>query len=155
MSSVRKQILDTVEAKLAIVLADLAWQTLLVNPREEVGEDQLNAIVMMHGGDRDPDGLTGHVEMAWLEFSVGWLIQEAGGPTAEELLDAGYVAISDALLDPDDVQLAGLAVAIRRGAMSDPMIGRAQTGARIVGGQAMDFSVQYLAREGDTSTAGP
>jgi hypothetical protein len=155
VASVRAQIFAAVEAKLADVLATLAWTTLLVNPRDPVGEDQLDAIVLMHGGEPEPDGLTGRVDRRTLEFSVAWLVRERGGSTAEELLDAGFVAISDALLDPADIQLSNLAVAIAQGGVSDPAIGRAEKGARILGGQTMDFTVEYYAREGDASTAGP
>jgi hypothetical protein len=59
------------------------------------------------------------------------------------------------LLDPADIQLGGLAIGIARGAISDPGIGRSAKGARIIGAQSMDFTVQYLAREGDASTPGP
>lgn len=155
MPSVRKQIFDAVEAKLDLVLTDLGWATRLTNPREPFGEDQMNAIALMHGGDREPEGLTGNVEQRWLELSVGWVVIEATEGEAEDLLDAGLVAISDALLDPTDVQLSGLAVAIRLEGISDPMIGRSQSGSRIIAGQSMDFRVQYLAREGDASSPGP
>ena len=157
MASLRAQILDAVEAKLVAVAAEIDWATVLRNPREVVGDDQYNALLQMDGGDREPGSLTGHVETRWLEFSVGMMVRETGGdgPSAEELLDAGYVAVSDALLDPDDMQLGGLAVAIAMGAVSDPLIGRGQTGAAMIGGQVIDFSVQYWTREGDASSAAP
>lgn len=156
MASVRSQILNAVEIKLEEVRAALAWTSLVVNPRVEVGEDQWNALVLFHGGDREPASLTGHRELRWLEFSVAWIVRESASATAEELLDAGLVAVSDALLDPADIQLSGLAVAIEQGAISEPVIGPAsRNGARILGGQAMDFAVQYMAVEGDASTAGP
>lgn len=155
MASVRAQILGAVLAKLETVQAALGWQELLRNPRNPLGEDQFNAIVQMDGGDRSPMGLTGNVEQDTLEFSVAWLVMERNGDTAEDLLDAGFVAIADALLDPDDIQLGGLAIGIARGAISDPGIGRSAQGARVIGAQTMDFTVQYLAREGDASTPGP
>jgi hypothetical protein len=155
MASVRAQILSAVTAKLEAVQADLGWKATLRNPRESLGEDQFNAIVQMDGGDREPIGLTGHAEQDTLEFSVAWFVMEAGGDSAEDLLDAGFVAIADALLDPADIQLGGLAIGIARGAISDPGIGRSAKGARIIGAQSMDFTVQYLAREGDASTPGP
>ena len=155
MASVRAQILAAVKAKLDQVKTDLDWATVVVNPREPIGEDQLNALVLMHGGDREPSNLTGHVERRTLEFSVGWMAKEATGATAEELLDAALVAISDALLDPSDVQLSGLAIAIEQLAISEPLIGRGQNGARILAGQSMDFAVEYMVVEGDASTPGP
>lgn len=155
MASVRAQILAAVMAKLEEVRAALGWESLIRNPRNPIGEDQANAIVLVDGGDRPPNGLTGEVEEGWLEFSVGWLVLESGSDTAEDILDLGFVAISDKLLDPDDIQLGGLAVDIRREGLSDPQIGRSPEGARIVGGQAMDFVVQYQSREGDASTPGP
>lgn len=155
MTSLRRQILTRVEQKLDAVLADLAWKERVTNPREPIGEDQMNTLVLMHGGDVTPSGLTGDVEQRWLEFSVGWLVLETAAKSAEVLLDEGYVAIHDALLDPADIQLAQLAIAIRMEDISDPMIGRSPSGARIVGGQAMDFRVQYLAREGDAASAAP
>lgn len=156
MSSVRAQILAAVAAKLEAVRVALNWATLVRNPREPIGEDQLNALVQMDGGDREPGSLTGHVERCTLEFSVGWMAMEReGGPSAEELLDAAFVAISDALLDPADIQLGGLAIAIERLGISDPLIGRGPSGARILAGQSMDFAVEYMAREGDASTPGP
>ncbi len=155
MASVRAQILALVEVKLGLVAEALDWAGVLRNPRDPVGEDQLNAIVQMDGGDRDPNGLTGRVEQRWLEFSVGLLVQQTSTATAEELLDDGLVAVSDSLLDPTDIQLGALAVGIEQGAVSDPVIGRAQDGGRVLGGQSIDFTVQYLAREGDASTPGP
>lgn len=155
MASVRAQILAAVEAKLQLVLADLAWTTFERNPRERFGDDQLNVIMQIDGGDREPAGLTGHVEERWLDLSVGWMVIERAGARAEDLLDAGYSAIVDALLDPADIQLGGLAVDIRQGAVSDPLIGRSDTGARIMGGQSMDFSVRYWAREGEAASVAP
>lgn len=155
MPSVRAQILAAVKAKLEEVAVALDFTTVIENPREVIGDDQLDAIVLLHGGDREPSGLTGHVEQRWLEFSVGWMVNETGAGTAEVQLDAAMVAISDKLMDPDDVQLGGLAVAIEQGAISDPVIGRGMTGARMLAGQSMDFSVQYWAREGDASAVGP
>lgn len=155
MSSVRAQILAAVKTKLDQVKTDLSWATVVHNPREAIGEDQLNAIVLMDGGDREPSGLTGHVERRAVEFSVGWMAKESATKTAEELLDAALVAISDALLDPADIQLGGLAIAIMQLGISEPMIGRGPNGARILAGQSTDFVVEYLAREGDASTPGP
>lgn len=155
MASLRRQILLAVEAKLEAVLGELAWETLIVNPRDPIGEDQFNALVLMHGGDRTPEGLTGNVEQRWLAFSVGMMVRETASARAEAVLDAGLVAVLDALLDPADVQLGALAVAIRFGEISDPMIGQSEHGARTIGGQSMDFEVQYLAREGDASAVGP
>jgi hypothetical protein len=155
MPSVRAQILAVVEALLDDVRTDLDWTSVVRNPRERIGEDQMNALVMMDGGDREPTGLTGHVEENWVEFSVGMVVKETGEGTAEELLDAGLVAVCDTLVDPDNIQLGGLAIGIRREGISEPLYGRADKGARILGGQAIDFAVQYLAREGDASTPGP
>lgn len=155
MASVRAQILAAVEVKLETVRASLAWQSLIRNPREVIGEDQLNALVLMDGGDREPNPLTGHVEERWLEFSVGWMVRETASDPAETLLDAGLVAISDTLLDPADIQLGALATGIEMTGISDPLIGRAPQGSRILGGQSMDFAARYMAREGDASTPGP
>jgi hypothetical protein len=155
MASLRAQIMAAAQAKLQVVVELLDWTTLIRNPREPLGEDQLNAVILMDGGDREPAGLTGHVSESWLEFSVAMLVKESLSASAEDLLDAGFVAISNALLDPDDIQLGGLVIEIRRGAISDPSIGRAQQGARIMGGQAIDFTVHYLEREGDAELPGP
>ena len=155
MASVRAQILAAVEAKLQLVSEQLGWAGLIRNPREPVGEDQLNALVMMDGGDNTPGGLSGGVSKCELGFSVAMLVQESGGIRAEDLLDAGFVLISNTLLDPFDIQLGGLAEGISRLAVSDPSIGRAAQGARIMGGQAIDFTVTYLEREGDAEIPGP
>lgn len=155
MSSLRMQIFDRIEEKLELVLVDLDWRTLVRNPREPIGEDQMNAIAFMHGGDSSPENLSGHVEIYWLEFSVGWVVLETKTDMAEALLDLAFVAISDALLDPDDIQLGQLAIGIQREEISDPMIGRSANGSRIVGGQSMSFRVQYMAREGDASSPAP
>jgi hypothetical protein len=155
MASVRAQIMAAVLAKLEQVKDDLAWAMVIRNPREPIGEDQLNALVLMDGGDREPANLTGHVERRTLEFSVGWMAKETAYASADTLLDAALVAISDTLLDPTDIQLGDLAIAIEQMAISEPMIGRGQSGARILCGQSMDFAVEYLAREGDASTPGP
>ena len=155
MSSVRAQILQAVATKLESARVGLDWQTLLVNPRAAIGEDQFNALVLMYGGDRRPEGLTGNVEQRVLEFTVVLLVCERGTETAEQLLDAGYVAINDLLTDPDDIQLSGLCVGISQAGITDPTIGYSDSGARVIGGQAVDFAVQYLAREGDASSPAP
>lgn len=159
MASVRAQIFAAAFAKLEAVRAAIEWKSCLRNPRDTIGVDQMPAIVMMDGGDREPASLTGHVSDNELEFSVGLLVAErarAGdGEKAEDLLDAGYVAVSNALLDPTDIQLGGLAVGIFRGAITDPVVGRPDKGAQYFGGQAVDFRVQYFEREGDAEQVGP
>ncbi|MBA3055112.1 MAG: hypothetical protein FP826_09295 [Sphingomonadales bacterium] len=155
MASVRKQILDVVELKLETVRAALGWLTVARDPRELIGEDEMNAILLGSGGDREPDSLTGQVETHVMDFEVGLVVIERDGDLAEDLLDAGYVAISDALLNPADIQLGALAVDIRRGEMSPPFIGRGKSGARIVGVQSIGFMVSYWAREGDASNPAP
>lgn len=155
MASVRRQILLAVEAKLLAARDALGWSMLLVNPRTAVGEDQFNALVLAYGGDTEPTGLTGHVGQSEVEFSVALLVQETGSASAEDLLDQGFVKVSNTLLDPADIQLGQLAIGVRRGAISDPSIGRGQGSARIFGGQVIDFAVQYLEREGDAETPGP
>lgn len=156
MSSVYAQILAKVEEKLDAVRQALDWLTLVRNPREPVGEDQLNAIVLMFGAEPDPRGLTGRVDERELEFAVGFLVEERkSGPSAEDLLDAARVAVSDALLDPNDIQLGGIASGVFQGGVSEPVFGRAPDGARYRGGLSMEFSVKYWAREGDASAPGP
>lgn len=155
MASVREQILQAVLAKLEAVRVALNWTTAIRNPREPLGDDQLNAIVLMDGGGASPSGLTGYVEDREVDFSIGVLVQEGSAGTAEELIDLGYVAVINALLDPADIQLGGLAVGIRQGEEGDPSFGRPEGGARILGAIAMDFSVRYMAKEGDASTPGP
>lgn len=155
MASVRRQIFLAVQAKLELVAEALGWAGVLVNPREPVGEDQMNALVLMHGGDGEPSALTGHVGLAELELSVGMIVAESAAACAEDLLDAGFVAVSNALLDPADIQLGALAVGIRRLGISEPAIGRSLNGARVLGGQSIDFAVQYLEREGDAEIPGP
>jgi len=155
MASVRAQIFATVKARLDDVLAGLGWTTLAVNPREALDEAKWNALVLMHGGDRVVAGLTGMVERRQLTFSVGALVREANGRTAEDLLDDWYVAVRDGLVDPDDIQLGGLAEMIEEGDLSDPAIGRSPKGAWYIGAQLLEFTVQYLAREGDATVVGP
>lgn len=156
MASVRYQIFDAIEAKLEAARLALGWESVLRDPGETVGEDQMNAIILGTGGEPEPGSLTGHVGTHEAEFSIGFVVLEAGGATAAELLDAGFVAVCDALLDPTDMQLGGLAVGIRRGGMTPPFVGpgAGQT-ARIVGVQEVSFSAEYWAREGDASTPGP
>lgn len=159
MASVRAQIFAAVKAKLDAVQADLGWTSCIRNPRDTIGVGQMSAIVMMDGGDREPNALTGGVGDMELEFSVGMLVAEKANPgageSAEDLLDAGFVAISNALLDPSDIQLGGLAVGISRLGISDPVIGRPEKAAQYFGGQAVDFAVRYFEREGDASSVGP
>lgn len=159
MASVRAQNLAAVFAKLEAVRLAINWTSCLRNPRDTIGVDQMNAIVMMDGGDREPASLTGHVSDNELEFSVGFIVAEkaraSAGETAEELLDIGFVAVSNALLDPNDIQLGGLAVGIFRGAISDPIYGRPDKGAQWFGGQWVDFRIQYFEREGDAEQVGP
>ena len=155
MPSVRMQAFLAIEAKLQLVLEALDWAKLAVNPRGPIGEDQLNALVLMYGGENEPASLTGFVEQRVADFSVGMMVCETQGASLEQLLDAGFVAISDALIDPNDIQLGALVNDVRMGAVSDPVYGRSENGARLVGGQVIDFSIGYLAREGDASTPGP
>jgi len=155
MASVRRQLFDAIAAKLEAVRVDLDWKTVLRNPRKAVGEDQMNAIALDEGGEPEPDDLTGNVEINMADFAVGMVVMETGADSAEDLLDRGFVAICDALQDPDDIQLGGLAIGVLRGGMSRPFIGTSVTGARVVGIQTINFTVQYMAREGDASTPGP
>ena len=155
MASVRMQAFLAIEEKLELVRGALGWAKLIVNPRTPLGEDDLDALVLLYGGESEPGSLTGFVEQRSAEFSVGLMVRETQAMTLEQLLDAGFVAVSDALIDPDDIQLAGLVVDVRMGGISDPVHGPAENGARIVGGQVIDFSINYLAREGDAQTPGP
>ncbi len=160
MASVRMQIFDYVESKLQDVQEALGWKSTIRDPRELVGEDQMDAIILATGGETEPGSLTGHVSTHFAEFEVGLMVLETRSATAEQLLDAGFVAVCDALLDPADMQLGGLAVGIQRGGMSPPFVGRSQgpdgrPGAHIIGAQAITFSVEYWGREGDASTPGP
>lgn len=155
MPSVRAQIFAYEKAKLELIRVALGWKTLEVNPRDTIDEAKWNALVFNHGGDRVLRGLTGGVERRELTFTVGALLKEAGGDTAEELLDAWYVAVRDGLIDPDDIQLGGLAEMIEEGELSDPAIGRSAKGAQMIGAQMLEFRVQYLAREGDATAVGP
>lgn len=155
MPSVREQILQAVLAKLESVRDALSWKTAIRNPREPLGEDQINAIVMMDGGGDEPQGLSGYVEECEVEFSVGILVAETTTAPAELLLDAGYLAIVNKLIDPADIQLGGLAVGVKKGAEGEPVFGRPEGGARILGAMAIDFSVRYMTKEGDASTPAP
>ena len=156
MASVRRQAFAAIEAKLEIVRALLDWRTLVINPRGlMIGEDQMNALVLFYGGDDEPEDLTGFVEQHRAGFSIGLVVMETGAERAEDLLDAGFVAVSNAVVDPADIQLGGLVIDVRRGAMSPPFIGASTSGARIVGVQEIEFSMQYMAREGAAETPGP
>lgn len=155
MASVRQQGFAAIAAKLDQVRQDLDWPTLIRNPRGPVGEDQMNALLMATGGEPEPDSLTSHVSTHWAEFSVGMVVMEADGAIAEDLLDAGFVAVCNALLDPADIQLGGLVVQVRRQGMSPPFFGRSEQGKRIVGTQSIDFAFEYWAREGDAEQPGP
>ena len=155
MASVRRQAFAAVEAKLEIVRALLDWRTLVINPRAPIGEDQMNALLLAYGGDDEPEDLTGFVEQHRAGFSVGLVVMESGAERAEDLLDAGFVAVSNAVIDPADIQLGGLVIDVRRGAMSPPFIGTSTSGARIVGVQEIEFSMQYMAREGAAEIPGP
>ena len=155
MASVRFQAFAAIEAKLDLVREGLDWPTLLRDPREPIGEDQMNALVLGTGGDDEPDSLTGGVATHRTEFAVGLMVLERAGESAEVLLDAAFVAVSNALLDPADIQLGGLVVDVRRGGMTPAMIGRSEEGARIIGVQSIDFSFDYWARESDAEIPGP
>lgn len=155
MGSLRAQLSAAVMDRLDAVREALEWQSLIRNPRDPLGEDQLNAIVMMDGGEPDPEGLTGHVEENRFEFSVALMVIEPtdGDTPFEDLLDDGYVAVCNALLDPDNIQFDGLAIGIDRGAVGEPGYGRSSGSARIMAGQAIDFVIRYWGVEGDVSTA--
>lgn len=155
MASVREQIFAARDVKLQAVQVALGMATFLRNPREPLGADQFDGIAVMDGGDREPDTLTGHVADMELEFSVAWFVADDADKTIEEKLDDAFVAISDALLDPADIQLGALAVSIRRLGLSDPQIGRPERGSKYLGAQSMDFAVRYFEREGDASSVGP
>jgi len=157
MSSVREQVLQAVFAKIEAVRVALEWTTAVRNPSDPLGDDQLNALVMFDGGLLDPRGLSGGVQEDEVEFSIGLIIREkeSEGVAKEALIDAGFVAVMDALLDRNDIQLGGLVEMIEARGGSDPVYGRAEKGARVVGGMVMDFSARFLAREGDASQVGP
>lgn len=155
MASVRQQAYARIEAKLELVRAALDWSAVLRDPRVAVGEDQMNALVLGTGGDAEPGSLTGHVATHTAEFAVGLVVIERAGVSAEELLDQGFVAVSNALLDPLDVQLGGLVVDVRRGALSPALVGQGESGGRVIGVQEIGFSFDYWTREGDEETPGP
>ena len=155
MASVRFQAFAAIEAKLELVRQELDWASLLRDPRDPIGEDQMNALVLGTGGDDEPDSLTGHVATHRADFAVGLMVIEAGGKSAEELLDEAFVVVSNALLDPADIQLGGLVVDVRRGAMTPAMIGTVEGGSRIIGVHSIDFNFEYWAREGDAEQPGP
>lgn len=155
MASVRFQALAAIEAKLEVVRGTLDWLKVIRDPREPIGEDQLNALVLATGGEMEPDSLTGHVAIVRAEFSVGLMVIESASQSAEELLDAGFVAVSNALTDPDDMQLGGLVNSVLRKGMSAAMIGRGLAGARIIGAQSIDFEFEYMTREGNAEVPGP
>lgn len=155
MASVRYQAFAAIEAKLETVRASLDWLKVIRDPREPIGEDEMNALVLATGGEPEPDSLTGHVELARSEFSIGLMVIEPEGQRAEELLDAGFVAVCNALQDPEDMQLGGLVNSVMRKGMSAAIIGRSLSGARIIGAQSIDFEFEYMAREGDAETPGP
>ncbi|UZW55554.1 hypothetical protein NUH86_01745 [Sphingobium sp. JS3065] len=157
MSSVREQIFQAVFAKIVAVRDALEWATAVRNPSEPLGDDQLNALFMQDGGLLDPRGLSGGVQEDEVEFSIGLLVREkeSAGLGKEALVDAGFVAVMNALLDPSDIQLGGLVEMIEARGGSDPVYGRAKEGARVIGGLVMDFSARFLTREGDASQVGP
>ena len=160
MASVRFQAFAAIEAKLEAVREALDWLKVIRDPREPIGEDEMNALVLATGGEPDPDSLTGGVEIARAEFSVGLMVIETAAQSAEELLDQGFVAVCNALQDPGDMQLAnadgvGLVNSVLRKGMSAAMIGRSMSGARIIGAQSIDFEFEYMTREGDVETPGP
>jgi hypothetical protein len=155
MASLERQIIDAVEVKLEAVRAALGWGALLVDPSGAVGQDQMNALVLATGAILEPDSLTGGVQDTVLEFEVGMVVAETAGSPARDQLDAGLVAVVDALIDPTDIQLGGLAKDILRGAASPIFVGRGETGSTIVGVRSIGFFVKYWAREGDASSVGP
>lgn len=156
MASVRHQAFAAIEAKLEVVRSTLDWLSLIRNSREAaIGEDQMNALLLSTGGEMEPDGLTGHVAIARCEFSVGMLIIEPDGHRAEDLLDQGFVAVCNALLDPGDMQLGGLVNSVLRKGVSAAFVGRSLSGARIIGAQTIDFEFEYMTREGDAEVPGP
>lgn len=155
MASVRFQGFAAIEAKLASVRDALGWLSVLRDPRGPVGEDQMNALVLGTGGEPEPDALTGYVATHWADFAVGLVVIERDSTSAEELLDAGFVAVCDALLDPADIQLGGLVVQVKRLGMSPPFVGKGESGSKMIGVQSIDFGFEYWAREGDASTPGP
>ena len=155
MASVRMQIFNAIEAKLDNVQLQLDWAKRVTNPRDQLGEDEMNAIVFLHGGELPPGPLTGNAENRIAEFTVGLLAVENGTMTVEEMLDAGIVAVSNALLDPEDRQLGGLAIGVMQGSVTAPEYGRSANSHLIGAEQFVDFTVEYLGREGDAETPGP
>lgn len=155
MASVRFQMFDAIEAKLQDVRDALGWNAVLRDPRNPVGEDQMNALLLATGADLEPDALTGQVQAHTAEFSVGMVVLESEAASAEVLLDTGFVAVCDALEDPADMQLGGLIVGLWRGGLSPAFIGLGEEGGRIIGVQEIQFRAQYWTREGDVSSPGP
>lgn len=161
MASLREQIFAAVEARLTALAADEAvgLQTFIRNPKDVIGVDQMDAMEMIDGGSPEPGSLTGGVATNELTFTTGIFAVERGGAedadTAKDKLDRYFVAVSDALLDPDNIQIGGLAVGIFRGAISDPVYGRPKQGAQWMGAQWIDWRVQFWEREGDASSVGP
>ncbi len=155
MASLGEQIRLDVMELLEQCRVALDWRTLERNPREPVGEDQLNAILFMDGDEMEPDSLTGGVETCMLDFIVGVLVLETeSSGTMEEQLDAAWVRICDTLVNPANIQLGGLAVDIEKMGKTRPNYGRAAQSGRLGAEQFMEFRVQYWGREGDASVTG-
>ena len=155
MASISFQAFAAIEAKLETVRATLDWSKVIRDPREPIGEDEMNALVLATGGESEPDSLTGHVEIFRATFAVGLMVIETATQRAEQLLDAGFVAVSNALTDPGDMQLGGLVNSVLRKGKSAAFIGRSLSGARVIGAQSIDFEFEYMTREGDAETPGP
>ena len=159
MTSLAGQNLKAAEAKLRQVQLDLGWPTFLRNPRERIGVEQMPAIIMVDGGSPAPGSLTGGVADDAVQFSTAVMAAEKAGADeddrVEALLDLGFVRISNALLDPDDIQLGGLATGVFREEVSDPIYGRPDKGAQWFGGQTHDWRIEFMGREGDAEAVGP
>jgi hypothetical protein len=155
MASVRRQIFDAIAAKLEAVRDRSRLAIVLRNPRKPVGEDQMNAIVLGEGGEPEPDDLTGHVEINVADFEVGMVVMETGAPRPRTCSTPASSRSATRCRIPAISSSAGWRSACCAAGWRDRISARRSAARAIVGVQTINFSVQYMAREGDASTPGP
>jgi len=144
MTPIREQVFATIKTNLEA----LAGFTVLRNPRREVRDDQMPAIVVFDGGQQSPalwSGSKQYIATATVEVYVTGEVEDLG-----PVLNDAYAQVVQAM--EADPTLGGIALAVEEGAMVEPETPLEEGWAPYMGA-AVEFTVTFATEERDPFTA--
>lgn len=144
MTPIREQVFATIKTNLEAI----GGFTVLRNPRREVRDDQMPALVLFDGGQQSPalwSGSKQYTATATVEVYVTGATEDLGA----DLNDA-YAQVIQAM--EGDPTLGGIALHVEEGAMVEPETPLEEGWAAYMGA-AVEFTVTYATEETDPYTA--